>query len=63
MATAPAGYNNDDYLVGISSGEKIIVIPRDGGRTVNNTNTLIVHSNSKTEDVVGDFGLLEAWAK
>jgi hypothetical protein len=49
-------------MVGFSSGEKLIVIPAGGGeRTVNNT--LNVYSNSKTEDVVGDFGLIDAWSK
>jgi hypothetical protein len=62
VATVPSGFNNEDFMVGLSSGEKLIVIPAGGGeRTVNNT--LNVYSNSKTEDVVGDFGLIDAWSK
>lgn len=37
--TVPPGYPNDSYMVGLTSGEEIMVIPRGGGDTINNNNS------------------------
>jgi hypothetical protein len=61
LATVPPGHPNDSYLVGLSSGEQIIVIP-SGAQTTKNFN-LSIYSNSPSERIIDDFGLMEAWSR
>ncbi len=50
------------FLAGEAGLERATFTPMAGG-TTNNYNTLNVYSNSPTEGVVEDFGMMEAWAR
>lgn len=71
--TVPPGFNNDNYNVGLMSGERYIVIPKGGqmssamagstvnsNRSVQNNYNLNIQSSAPTEPIVSDFAMLSS---
>lgn len=57
----PPGYPNDSFVIpmGLTSGERLIVIPREK-QTANNYN-LTIHTSAPYEPMVDDFDMMRAW--
>lgn len=73
IQTVPPGFNADNFLVPMQSGEKFMVIPKGGQMsstmaqsTVNssqqiiNNFTLAINSSAKTEPLVADFNMMKS---
>ena len=71
--TVPPGFNNDNFNVGLMSGERYMVIPKGGqmssamagstvnsSRSVQNTYNLNIQSSAPTEPIVQDFAMLSS---
>lgn len=71
--TVPPGFNNDNFNVGMMSGERYMVIPRGGqmssamagstvnsSRSVQNTMNLNIISSAPTESIVADFAMMSS---
>lgn len=71
--TVPPGFNNDNFNVGLMSGERYMVIPKGGqmssamagstvnsSRSVQNTMNLNIVSSAPTESIVADFAMMSS---
>ena len=61
----PPGYQNDTYRIGVSSGERVVVIPqRGGGSTTNQTNWTYspTYGGGAPPSVGRDFAVMQALA-
>lgn len=71
--TVPPGFNNDNYTLGLMSGERYMVIPKGGqmssamagstvnsSRSVQNTMNLNIVSSAPTESIVADFAMMSS---
>ena len=71
--TVPPGFNNDNFNVGLMSGERYMVIPKGGqmssamagstvnsSRSVQNTMNLNIISSAPTESIVADFAMMSS---
>jgi hypothetical protein len=71
--TVPPGFNNDNFNVGLMSGEHYMVIPKGGqmssamagstvnsSRSVQNTMNLNIVSSAPTESIVADFAMMSS---
>jgi len=71
--SVPPGFNNDNFSLGLSSGERYMVVPRGGqmsstmaGSTVNSnvssnsTYQLVINSSAAVEPLIQDFGMLSS---
>lgn len=56
----PPGFPNDSYMMGVTSGELVTVVPQN---QVNRTmyNSLTIHSNAQTENLAADYNMMAAW--